>query len=259
MSDNSTQKSLASQGYPGLLQVHKHAGETLATLLLRLRDEYGIPHDIPMTYAGRLDPMAEGLMVILVGERRHDKELYMGCAKTYRFEILMGIATDTLDMLGLVTDTRLGVEVSLEQLQKVLQALNMKTSWSYPAYSSRTVSGVPLFVSAREGSLPTELPVKEGNILSSKLRGIRTISLNDAVEQKLDIIRQVEGDFRQDQIIKGWEVFMQERESTKVQIISCEATVTSGVYIRTIASEIGKLLGMPSLAYSIVRTGIERI
>ncbi len=259
MSHDSTQKNVISQGYTRLLQVQKRAGETLAALLLRLRGEYGIPADVPMTYAGRLDPMAEGLMIVLVGDACHDKEMYMSRSKTYEFEVLLGVSTDTQDMLGVVTDTAFGKEVSLEQVQKAIQTLNTKTLWQYPAYSSRTVNGVPLFVSARKGSLPTELPTKEGKILSSQIREIGTVVLSDVVDQKLPIIRLVVGDFRQEEIIQSWKKMIKEKGNEEVQIISCIATVTSGVYIRTIASELGKLLGIPALAYSIERTGIEKI
>lgn len=257
MSGNSTQKSLVSQGYPGLLEAWKHAGETLAALLSRLRHEYGISDGVPMTYAGRLDPMAEGAMVILVGDKCHDKDLYTGRAKTYQFEVLLGVSTDTADMLGLVTDTSFGKDISPEQLQEALQTLNTRKSWHYPAYSSKTVGGVPLFVAARAGNLPATLPTKEGTILNSKIAGARSLALSDAVGQKIPIIRSVDGDFRQDEVMKEWERLVQKKGEVQVQIISCEATVTSGVYIRTIADEMGKLLGVPALAYSIVRTAFN--
>ena len=53
---------------------YKNIGETPLECLERIRLEYGKPKDIPMTYAGRLDPMAEGLLIILVGDDCKDKE-----------------------------------------------------------------------------------------------------------------------------------------------------------------------------------------
>ena len=56
--------------------VHKRWGETPLEALERLRAEEGIAADVPMTYAGRLDPAAEGLLIILTGEECKNKDAY---------------------------------------------------------------------------------------------------------------------------------------------------------------------------------------
>ena len=61
-----------------LIIAYKNMGETPLECLERMRKEHRISDDIPMTYAGRLDPMAEGLMVVLVGEECKNKEKYLG-------------------------------------------------------------------------------------------------------------------------------------------------------------------------------------
>ena len=82
--------------------VYKNLGETPLECLERVRSEQGIADDIPMTYAGRLDPMAEGLLIILIGEECKNKEKYLGLDKTYEFKILVGFSTDTYDLLGMI-------------------------------------------------------------------------------------------------------------------------------------------------------------
>src|SRR5690348_16589190 len=55
-------------------------------------------------YAGRLDPMAEGLLLLLVGDENKQRVSYEKLAKVYSVELLFGFATDSHDILGLITD-----------------------------------------------------------------------------------------------------------------------------------------------------------
>jgi len=51
-------------------------------------------------YAGRLDPMAHGVLVLLVGEENKKREKYEKFVKEYLFQCIFGVATDTYDILG---------------------------------------------------------------------------------------------------------------------------------------------------------------
>ncbi len=57
-----------------------------------------------ITHTGSLDPMAEGVVVVLTGEDRFLKEKYSNSDKEYEFEILIGVSTDSHDLLGLIND-----------------------------------------------------------------------------------------------------------------------------------------------------------
>src|SRR3989344_4155540 len=81
--------------------IKKVLGETPLQALERLRVEKDFPHDLAMTYAGRLDPMAEGKLLILTGEDCKRRERYDGLDKEYVFEIAFGIESDTGDILGI--------------------------------------------------------------------------------------------------------------------------------------------------------------
>ena len=54
-------------------------------------------------YAGRLDPMAEGLLLLLVSDENKKRKEYERLPKTYEFEVLLGIETDSYDVLGIIT------------------------------------------------------------------------------------------------------------------------------------------------------------
>jgi tRNA pseudouridine55 synthase len=157
MSPHHTQNSSDSQGRDGVFPIYKKAGETLAELLIRFRQELLLSPVVPVTYAGRLDPMAEGLVLLLVGTYCKRKDEFLGLDKAYTFEVLFGVATDSYDMLGLITDTK-EILPTEEEIQKAISEIKNKTIFSYPPFSSKPVDGVPLFTHAKEGALPEILP-----------------------------------------------------------------------------------------------------
>ncbi len=120
---------------------YKPEGATPLETLESLRHEKEIGVDVPMTYAGRLDPMAEGLLLILVGDECKKKDEYLGLDKEYEVEILLGIGSDTGDILGLIKgkesldfSKKLITEDIIKEKSKLLIG---RRSEKYPAYSSR--------------------------------------------------------------------------------------------------------------------------
>jgi tRNA pseudouridine(55) synthase len=199
--------------------------------------------------------MAHGLMLLLIGEACKEKDAYLGLDKTYRFEVLFGVATDTFDMLGIVTSQKECTPTE-EDMQRAIESIKTKTIFPYPPYSSKPVDGVSLFAHARSGTLPREMPTMTGEIKSLFLKEVRRESAETLVYPAMNTIQKVAGDFRQEEICKGWETFLKKYADTKYVVATCEATVTSGVYIRTIATAIGEALQVPALAYSIERKSV---
>lgn len=238
----------------GILRVWKKRGETLAVLLERIRKEYAISPETKITYAGRLDPMAEGEMILLVGEARFSKEAFLKLPKTYRFEVLLGVATDTYDALGLITDSLFSFpEINNEDIEAACSFLR-STILPYPPFSSKPVDGTPLFVHARTGGTPIDAPLQTATPTIFRYRGKREVALSSLVDEIIMDVRLVQGDFRQEEIIRGWETIRHTFPHQTVQLFSFEATVPSGVYIRSIAHAFGERIGVPSLAFSITRT-----
>ena len=82
-------------------QIYKKIGETPLQALEKHRKQKKIPSNAKLTYAGRLDPMASGVLLILQGATQKQRERYMGLGKTYEVKILFGFSTDSYDLLGL--------------------------------------------------------------------------------------------------------------------------------------------------------------
>ena len=86
----------------GIITLHKEQGETPLECIERWRAEHKEYLGIALSYLGRLDPMAEGVLLVAVGEENKNREAYLGLDKEYEFEVLFGFETDTYDLLGVV-------------------------------------------------------------------------------------------------------------------------------------------------------------
>lgn len=252
MSTHHTQKMTNSQPVSGVFPVYKYAGETLASLVARFREHQGLAQDDPITYAGRLDPMADGLVLLLTGKTCKDKDTYLGLDKTYTFEVLFGVATDTFDMLGLITDIKESLPTESE-IEEALGEVKNKKTFSYPPFSSKPFEGQPLFMHAKAGTLPETLPEIKGEIHSIILQNTAIRSMREVVESSIEIIKKVEGDFRQKEITESWQNFLKENGDKQCVLATFESSVSSGVYVRSIATMIGEALEIPALAHSIKR------
>ena len=229
-------------------------------MLRRFRDEQGLDDTEKLTYAGRLDPMAEGVVPILVGEARFQKDRFLKKSKTYEVEILLGLGTDTGDMLGFPTGNPTLNEVkSRADIDTALKTLSQTVSLPYPNYSSVPVDGKPLFVHARAGNKVT-VPIKKVTIYSLELLEVKEVLAKKLIDQAIEVIEKVQGDFRQNEIIEQWaSLARSDLANESVQIVKIRTTVSSGTYMRAIAEKLGLLLKIPALAYSIKRTAIEGI
>lgn len=226
---------------------HKERGETPYACLKRMRTLHNIPLDVPMTYAGRLDPMAEGVLIILVGDECRNKDAYTNLDKEYEVEILFGVATDTHDVLGLITDTK------PNSIPTVTPTIYIgKFSQEYPAYSSKTVNGKALHQYAREGEIPPELPVRDVEIYTLTILSTWQKTREEVLQDVIERIQAVEGDFRQDDIMSRWK----ELPEGTYHGISVRVSCSSGTYMRSLAHRMGKDIGIPALAYSITRTRV---
>jgi len=257
---------------------HKNLGETPLECLERIRKERGIDTNISMTYAGRLDPMAEGLMIILVGEECKKKDQYLGLDKTYKFEILVGFETDTHDLLGLVENV--ASEISNSSGPRISSPESGRArpdhseslfssaltsaifdfigtfTQKYPNFSSKTVGGKQLFQLSKDDELPSYMPEHEVTIYNLKQTSSRTISKGELQTEILRRINLVHGDFRQEEIIQKWEEVFENTPQKSFEIISCTLSCSSGTYVRQLVADIGNKLSTPLVTYSINRTKV---
>ncbi|MDD5357518.1 MAG: hypothetical protein PHS53_05265 [Candidatus Pacebacteria bacterium] len=233
----------------------KRRGETPLEALERLRKERPEFSGEKMTYAGRLDPLAEGVLIVLVGEECKEKEKYLGLPKEYEVDVLIGIETDTYDLLGKVT--KVGEGTVDENFEKLLKIFVGKHTQSYPPFSSKTVGGKPLFALAKSGELDEiEIPTKEIEIYSIKLLEKYEISVGNFLLKISDDISRVKGDFRQKEILELWQKTLSKLPDQNFPVIKIRVSCSSGTYMRSLAQKLGRKLGTGALALNIVRTKV---
>ena len=268
--------------------LYKNLGETPLECMERFRQSRPELSRVAMTYAGRLDPLAEGLLLVLSGDEVHDKEKYLALPKTYECGVLWGVETDTGDVLGVVAgassplqgfETRVPDGLSGRSalaypaatvskpcsgesqpsqtfLEVALKEWRGKFVQKYPAYSSRPVNGKSLFQWAREGRLgEIEIPMHEVELLDAAFVSRRTTSGQELLSKILEKISLVGGDFRQQEIIAKWEeILSAPQQEYVIDIISL--TVSSGFYVRQFVIDMAASLGMSALAFHIKRTRV---
>jgi tRNA pseudouridine55 synthase len=240
--------------------LNKKEGETPLARLESFRMKNKQYKEVSMTYAGRLDPMASGVLIILAGEECKNKEKYLKLDKEYEFEVLFGFATDTYDILGKVTHSNILTNDSIKNLEvdikNNIKFFTGKFTQTYPMYSSQTVKGKHLFEYARAGE-EVEAPIHEVEVKSLKLLKLSKKCgdvLFKSFEKRID---SVVGDFRQKEILKIWQKEF-EGSQAKYVVASFRIKCGSGTYVRSIANDLGKRLGIPALALSIKRTKIGK-
>lgn len=241
--------------------LNKKEGETPLEALEKFRAKNKRYKDVPMTYAGRLDPMASGILLVLIGEECKKKDKYLMLDKEYEFQILFGFATDTYDILGKVVHSNILTNIRMiemdEKIRKSLKYFKGKFTQNYPPYSSKTVKGKPLFKYARENQ-DVEVPTREVHVASLKLEKVNTINKEKLLQNIKTRVKKVKGDFRQKEILKIWQKNLAGKNKDKFLLASFKIKCGSGTYVRSIANSQGERIGVPTLAFSIKRTKIGK-
>jgi tRNA pseudouridine55 synthase len=131
----------------GLLLIDKPAGITSFDIIRRLRRQLGVRK---IGHAGTLDPMATGLMLMLIGAATKQATGLIKLDKTYIARITLGAVSDTGDAEGRLTAVSTK-RPSRSAIEGVLAARQGQTTQIPPAYSAIKVGGVRSYKLAREG------------------------------------------------------------------------------------------------------------
>ncbi len=211
---------------------------------------------VPVAHTGTLDPMAEGVIVLLSGDIRYNKLEFAGWKKEYEFEMLFGLSTDTYDPMGLLSATDLAFELDEKRLRSALLSFQPAYTQTYPPFSAKRVNGKPMHYYAQRGELSQVIaPTIEAQLYELEVLGSTKLSLRDFIAVIVPKISQVEGFFRQEAILNGWKEFSNNTNlDALVAVVKIRAVVSRGVYVRALTVDVAAKLGTRALTYSIVRT-----
>lgn len=237
--------------------MYKELGLTPLQALSGLREHLPELAGQALTYAGRLDPMAEGVLLILAGEDAKNREPYLSLEKTYETEALFGVSTDSFDLLG-IPELSKSKKITPNEISKALTQFVGTANLAVPSYSSVPVKGKPLFEWARSGRISeVEIPVRAMDIQQIKLLGTKTISSENLLKEVFNRIQKVTGNFRQKEILEKWGMILGNKPvefSVAKILVSC----SSGTYVRSIIHELGKKLGTSATVFSLKRLTVGR-
>jgi tRNA pseudouridine55 synthase len=142
----------------GLLVLDKPSGVTshdVVAIVRRATGEKSIGH------LGTLDPMATGVLPLLLGRYTRLAQFFGQAEKRYTGHIRFGFATDTFDAEGAPTAEPRPLTQSLEELRTLSRVFQGEVDQVPPIYSAKKINGVPAHKLARAGA---EVPVKPARI-----------------------------------------------------------------------------------------------
>ena len=199
----------------GILPLWKEKGMTSHDCVFKLRKILGTKK---VGHTGTLDPSVEGVLPICIGQATKVAEYVTDSGKEYVAVVSLGTSTETEDADGAIVATDLTPKhITREEIEAVLAKLTGEITQTPPMYSAVKVNGRKLYEYARKG-IEVERP--ERKVL------IHEIEL-------LDPVQWYEG----------------ETISFRIRV-ACG----KGTYIRTLAVQIGELLGFPAHMAALVRT-----
>lgn len=160
----------------GIILIDKPQGITSFSAVATVRRTLGVK----CGHSGTLDPLATGLLPIMCGKATKLCPYLTEGDKGYRATLRFGVATDTYDITGTVTE-KCDKKVTLEEIQTVIPCFIGKIKQTPPAYSAIKVGGKALYKLAREGKEVT-VPEREITIYSIEIIDFTGVELIMDVE-----------------------------------------------------------------------------
>ncbi len=207
---------------PGVYLVDKPEGPSSHTLVNYFRRLSGIKR---VGHTGTLDPLASGLLIILVGrEFTKLQSQYLKKDKTYLVTAKLGFTTDSYDRTGQVTsrtDWKSVSAIEKATVEKALKEFRGCINQTVPIFSAVKIAGQKLYDKARRGESVT-LPSRQVTIHQLKL-----------ISFKKDV-------------------------KNKNLHCTLEVACSSGTYIRSLVHDLGRKLGVGAHVTSLRRTKIDK-
>lgn len=239
---------------------------------------------IKMGHGGTLDPLASGVMVIGIGSGTKKLSEYLGnCTKIYETEALFGVATTSGDSEGdIITETSVK-HLTWGDLKTVEAKFVGHLKQTPPIYAALKLNGKPLYEYAREGiPLPKAIEPRQIQIYSLQLfsdsltrdHSYPILKLQDVEER--EVLKKLNANLMEDKLyfsqeycekhglkseeveVGNWipltdeeraSIYSSKNDSYRAPLLHFKTSVSSGTYIRSLISDIGK--SMKSSCYMV--------
>ncbi|MFH1358826.1 MAG: hypothetical protein ABIH37_02990 [archaeon] len=201
-----------------IVNIYKPIGLSPLQAIEKFKIKHREYKKVKIGYAGRLDPMAEGVLICLVGDENKKIGQYMRFDKEYKAEILLGLKSDTNDVLGVVE------KVGIGNLQKDMQG---QAEVSNKGESPRSLSDTKSCKNI--SNLQTDKDEGSSSERDSNLKGL----LDTKVKELKKKIKSLKGKYEQkipkysSYRIKGKPMFYYALKGKKVKEIKKEVEIKS--------------------------------
>ncbi len=211
----------------GIINVYKPGGMTSNDVIYKVRAALGIKK---LGHTGTLDPMAEGVLPILINRGTRITEYLDWDLKTYETTMKLGVRTDSLDITGNVESESDPSSVTAKDVRRAFsKLLGADTPAEYMDHLSGVIDQIPPLTSA------------------VRIEGRRLYEYIHSGEEIPDEIKDK---------IRPRRVWIESLEITDIDLpeISFTITCSKGTYIRSITRDIGEMLGCGAVMTSLRRT-----
>jgi len=150
----------------GIIPIYKPSGPTSTDVIRKLKRKYKFNK---IGHLGTLDPMAEGILPIMINQVTKLAPILDTSKKIYKTVIKFGIETDTNDITGKVINEKSDFKLEREDLIKALLDFNGEIEQVPPKFAAVKVNGVRAYKLAREGK-DFEIKAKKVTIFNIELK-----------------------------------------------------------------------------------------
>ncbi len=146
----------------GILIIDKPSGLTSHDVVNRVRR---ILQEKSVGHLGTLDPLATGVLPLVIGNLTRLAQFYLASEKTYEGTIRFGFATDTYDAEGETTGPAQVVTPSLDRVRQLASRFQGMIEQTPPPFSAKKIQGVPAYKLARKHAdvalAPVQVEIKQ--------------------------------------------------------------------------------------------------
>lgn len=141
--------------FDGILLVHKPSGPTSYDVIRLFKRRF---RGVKIGHSGTLDPLASGLLILLLGKATKKQSEIMGRDKTYLARCRLGIKTDSGDISGKIIEQKSVPPLNETVVKDVLKSFIGEIEQIPPMYSALKLDGAPLYKLARKGVVVERKP-----------------------------------------------------------------------------------------------------
>ena len=216
----------------GMLTVYKEAGYTSSDAVARLR---GILRMRKIGHTGTLDPDAEGVLPMCLGNATRICELIADREKEYLAVMRLGVVTDTQDMSGEILS-----QIPEEQIPAILLQTNADVT---AIAKEKTEDAVNRRIREAAAAFTGEIDQIPPMYSAIKVNGKR---LYDMARKGITVERKA----------RRITIYSLDIEKIELPLVTMRVRCSKGTYIRTLCEDLGKALGTGAAMQSLLRTRV---